>query len=550
MVEMPAKWDVEADVVVLGTGAAGLTAAITAHDEGAKVCLVEKAPMVGGTTAFSGGVPWIPNNHHFNDVDYGQGTDSREDALTYLRFLARGQVRDEILEVLVDNGPEMIKHIEDNTDLQFIWSGQPDYHPEKPGAKRAGRSLGPPAFDSNTLGEWKNKVRLAPIFCLPLSWNEIEEANSLVFPTRLDYEEIGRRMTDGIMGMGMAFIGYLLKACLERGIEPLLETAAKELITRDERVVGVRAERGGDSFYISARKGVILACGGFEWNEELKARFLPGPTPLPLSPPSCEGDGLKMAMALGADLGNMTGYWGTPASLIPGEECDGKQLTRLTIGERQLPHAMVVNRYGKRFMNESHNYNDITKAFGVFDANDYEYTNLPAWSIFDQQFREKYAVLTVMPGMPTPEWVTEADTIEELAKKTGIDPEGLTSTIGRFNSFAREGVDSDFRRGESYYDQCVADPTNTPNPCLGTIEKPPFYAMPVYPGALGTKGGPVVNRNGQVMHVSGNAIEGLYAAGNAMAGVTGPGYGGAGGTIGPAMTWGYIAARHAAGLKK
>lgn len=546
MAMIPQTWDIETDIVVVGTGGSGLTAAIVAHDHGASVTLIEKSPKVGGATAFSGGVPWIPNNHHFNDVDYGQGTDSREDALTYLRFLAAGHVKEELIEAFVDSGPAMIKYIEDHTDLKFIWSGQPDYHPEKPGAKRCGRSMGPPTFDSNLLGKWKNSLRLAPIFCLPLAWDEIEAANSLVFPTRLDFELIGKRLGEGLVGMGMAMIGYLLKACLDRGIEPLLETPARDLIADEGKVIGLVAQRDGKDFFIRSRKGVILASGGFEWNDELKAQFLPGPNPLPLSPPSCEGDGLKMAMAVGAALGNMTGYWGTPASFIPGEECDGRQLTRLTIGERQLPHAIVVNRFGKRFMNESHNYNDITKAFWTFDANSYDYIHLPAWSVFDQQFRDKYAVLTVMPGMPTPEWVTEANTIEELARKTGIDPDGLRNTIEHFNQYAREGIDPDFRRGQSYYDQAVADPTNTPNPCLGTIEKPPFYALPVYPGALGTKGGPAVNTNGQVLHVSGNAIEGLYAAGNVMAGVTGPGYGGAGGTIGPGMTWGYIAARHAA----
>ncbi len=549
MVNKAQKWDFETDVIVVGTGGAGLTAAIVAHDHGAKVELLEKASKIGGTTAFSGGVPWIPNNHHFNDVDYGQGSDSREDALTYVRFLAAGKVDDNLIETLVDTGPEMIKYIEDHTDLKFIWSGQPDYHPEMPGAKKAGRSLGPPRFDSNLLGKWKEYLRLAPIFCLPLDWNEIEAANSLVFPTQLDFELIGQRMSEGTVGMGMAFVGYLLKACLDSGIEPRLETRVRNLVIDGGRVIGIQAEKDGTNFLIGAQKGVILASGGFEWSEELKGRFLPGPSPLPLSPPSCEGDGLKMAMSVGADLGNMAGSWGTPASVIPTEECDGKQLTRLTIGERQLPHAMVVNRYGKRFMNESHNYNDITKVFNVFDPNTYDYPNVPAWSIFDQQFRDKYGVLTVMPDMPTPEWLTQADSIEELAQKAGIDPEGLKVTTERFNRFARTGVDEDYNRGQSYYDMAVADPNHTPNPCLGTIEKAPFYALPVYPGTLGTKGGPVVNVNGQVMHISGNVIEGLYAAGNVMAGTTGPGYGGAGGTIGPGMTWGYISGKHAAQQK-
>jgi len=256
-----------------------------------------------------------------------------------------------------------------------------------------------------------------------------------------------------------------------------------------------------------------------------------------------------MATAVGADLANMSEIWGVPTSFVPTDEHDGKQLYRITMAERCLPHTIMVNRYGRRFVDEAHNYNDVAKVFRTFDPVPFDYTNDPAWCVFDQQYRDRYWVLmTSMPGDGMdPEWLPMADTLEELARKVGIDAENLKATVDRFNGFAREGVDPDFNRGGTAYDRYCGDPRNQPNPCLGTIEQPPFYALPVYIGTIGTKGGPRTNADGQVLNAFGEAIEGLYAAGNVMASVSGPAYGGGGFTIGLAMTWGYIAAKHAAG---
>jgi succinate dehydrogenase/fumarate reductase flavoprotein subunit len=202
-----------------------------------------------------------------------------------------------------------------------------------------------------------------------------------------------------------------------------------------------------------------------------------------------------------------------------------------------------VNRKGKRFVNEAHNYNDMMKPFFNFDPVDYERPNLPAWLVFDQAYMDKYALQTYVPGMPIPKWVTSAESIEALATIIDVDAVGLADTIRRFNGFAVEGVDKDFRRGESVYDHFYGDPGHEPNPNLGEISKGPYYALQVFPGAIGTKGGAKVNARSQVLNVNGSPIEGLYAAGNVMAGITGPGYPGAGGTIGAAMTFGYIAGR-------
>ncbi|MCP4595988.1 FAD-binding protein [Neptuniibacter sp.] len=544
MATKPEKWDLETDVLVVGSGGSGLTAAMVAHDMGSRVTLIEKTDKIGGATALSGGFPWIPNNHLEKELGI---PDSREEALTYMTFITQRRVDDELVEVLIDKGPEMLKYIEDKVGLRFSVSSMPDYHAEKIGGKVKGRSLGPPAFDTNLLGEkWKDKIRPAPITMIPISWAEFEASDAMANPKNLDFKKMAENMTKGIVGMGMATVGYLLKGCLDRDIELLLKSRARELVLEDGRVIGLKAEKDGQGFCIRASQGVILASGGFEWNEELKNAFIPGPDLQALSHPANEGDGHRMAMAVGAELGNMSEFWGQPAAIRPGEEYEGRQLVRITMGERSLPHAIMVNRNGRRFVDEAHNYSDIAKTFCAVDPVAHDHCNFPAWVIFDQQFRERYGVLTVFPDAPDPDWLIKAETLEDLAGKAKIDAKGLKATVERFNGFAREGVDPDFHRGASAYDKWGGDANHKPNPSLGTIENPPFYAMSIVLGTLGTKGGPRTDVNGQVRHIMGGIIQGLYAAGNVMASTSGPGYGGAGNTIGAGMTWGYIAAKHAA----
>ncbi|MFO8101327.1 MAG: FAD-dependent oxidoreductase [Dehalococcoidia bacterium] len=543
MATKPQKWDLETDVLVLGSGGAGLTAAIIARDEGSDVVLLEKTSKIGGATAVSGGFPWIPNNH----LEPKEGiSDSREDALTYMRFIADGQVDDELIVAFVDNAPVMMKYIEEKVGLKTVISEMPDYHDGKPGGKVKGRSLGPDSFDSNELGEWKNRLRQAPVVMFPTSWEEYEKSNAKADPSQLDYVKLANNMMAGIVGMGMSTAAHLLKGCLDRGVEPVMKARAMEFIQdEDGRVIGVRAEKEGKDFYVRASQGVILATGGFEWNEELRKKFVPSPDFLPLSPPGNEGDGLKMAIAIGAELGNMHQIWGVPSCQVPGEEYDGKPLGRMTMGERTMPHAIMVNRQGRRFVDESFNYSDVAKVFCDVNPVTYEHVNVPAWLVFDQQFKDKYLFFVTPPGEPVQEWVIQADTAEELATKAGFDPEGFKATLERFNEFAQKGEDPDFGRGSTAYDRYQGDPNHKPNDALGTVEKPPFYAVPIMRGALGSKGGPATNVNGQVKHIMGGVIEGLYAAGNAMASTSGPGYAGAGNTIAAGMTWGYIAARHA-----
>jgi succinate dehydrogenase/fumarate reductase flavoprotein subunit len=538
-------WDVEADVVVIGSGAAGLTAALAAHEAGAKVVVIEKASKIGGASAVSGGVVWIPNNHHMAEVGI---PDSRSEAIAYVTRLADGRSDERLIATFLDTAPQMLRFVEGATSLAFTsLAHYPDYHPEFSGGKPGGRSLDPGLFDSNDLGEWKKKLRRSPIFGMTaMSVTEATEWGVFSKPLKLPFKLLGERLSKGFVCYGGALVGRLLKANLDRGILPLLETSARELLVEDGRVAGVRVTRGEVEQRIRARKGVILASGGFEWNAKLAAQFLGGPLTHPNSPPCNEGDGLLLAMSLGADLANMNEAWWCPSVLIPGEEYDGRPLHRGDFATRSMPHSIIVNRAGARFVNEAQNYNDLMKPFFSFDPLAYERPNLPAWIILDQQYLTRYALLTFMPGQTAPEWLPRADTLGELATAVGIDPQGLDATVVRFNRFAVEGRDPDFHRGESLYDRFYGDPDHAPSPNLGTLEKPPFYALQIHPGAIGTKGGAKVTSDAQVLRVDGEAIPGLYAAGNVMAGVTGPGYPGAGATIATAMTFGYLAGSHAA----
>jgi len=544
MTEIPEKWDLETEVLVIGTGGAGLTAAILAHDQGAKVTVIERSDRVGGTTAVSGGGIWIPLNHRMEEKGR---KDDRDSALKYCKTLVRGKSPDALVETFVDTGHEMLKYMETYTPVRFEATKMPDYHMEIEGAG-TGRTLGPLLFNINDLGDSGAKLRRSALINvnLPMTFSDLEEWEAFTKPQQIPFDVIAERMEAGLLGFGESLVGALYRGCLDRGVDPILKTRARELVLESGEVVGIKAEQEGRDYYIRAHKAVILASGGFEWSEELKAVFLPGEITHPSSPPFNEGDGLKMAMAAGAMLGNMSEAWGWSAVQIHGEEYEGRILSRGILPEKALPHCILVNGRGKRFVNEAADYNTMFKPLWAIDANTGNYANLPAFYILDEQYHEKYVFLTALPKEPYPPWIIQGNTVEELAQNAGIDPVGLKETCERFNRFAVEGIDPDFDRGKSTFDHYWGDDEQPANPSLGTIEKPPFYAIRVHVGALGTKGGPRTNEKGQVLHVSGRPIPGLYAAGNVMAGVSGPIYWGGGGTIGPAMTFGYICGRNAA----
>lgn len=536
----------ETDVIVLGSGASALTAALAAKGHGCNVMVFEKADKIGGTSAWSGGMIWVPNNPHMIAAGI---KDSREEALSYLQSLSHDLIRPDLAESFVDHGPEMVSWLEENTSVKFqLVADFPDYHPEHPGGKpTGGRSLECPLISFDDLGANKDLVTVGYNYgTAPITMEESHLGSAV--PIKVSASERARRAENDERGCGQALIGHLYRACLEAEIEITTGARAVELITENERVTGVVIKKAEAELTVHARGGVILGTGGFEWNRELVRDFLRGPMTSPVSVPTNEGDGLVMCMRIGAALGNMREAWWMPAVEAPGDRGDGLNPTYLFAAERARPRSIMINKKGQRFTNEASNYNAFGAAFHEQDVARFEYSNLPCWYIFDQEHLDLYGTIDTAPGNPAPNWITKAQSLEELADKVGADSQGLLNTVSRWNTNVSNCRDEDFHRGESAHDTWWGDPLvkGTPQATLGPIENGPFYAIEVKSGALGTKGGPKTDKNGAVLNVDGGVIRGLYAAGNVMASPMGMTYGGAGGTLAPGMVFGFLAGRDAA----
>lgn len=529
------SWDHEVDVVVLGSGGAGLTAALAAVVAGASVEVYEKAATVGGTTAVSGGIVWIPAHNRSPDGDL-----TPADALKYLRAQSLGSMDDELVETFVRTGPAMLDFIEAHSGLHFeIATGFPDYRPELPGGQpTGGRSLSAAPFDLAQLGEWATQIT-----SFPADWSNV----GFDAETRARLHAAIDERTGHLCVAGTALIAGLLKGLLDAGVTPHTNARAEELIAEGGEITGVRVALPERTISVRARRGVILGTGGFEWDPALAQAFLRGPMHGAVSPPNNTGDGLRMAMARGADLANMGEAWWVPIVQIPGDTIEGKPRSRSVRLERTRPRSIIVNSAGQRFVNEACDYNSMAGAFHYLDPRG-GYVNDRGWMIFDSVHLQRYGFLGIEPGQPVPDWFCESADLAELAAKTGIDPDGLTRTVENFNRHAASGEDPEFGRGSSAYDGYWGDDSATTQAgkTLGPIDTAPYYAVPVSIGAMGTKGGPRTDRDARVLHVGGEPIPGLFAAGNAMGGVTGRAYGGAGGTLGPAMVFGYRAGHAAA----
>jgi 3-oxosteroid 1-dehydrogenase len=535
----------EVDIVIIGAGAAGLTAALAAHESGASVAIIEKGEQLGGTAAISGGIVWIADNPQMQAAGVA---DSVEDALAYFRSLNHGEMDDDVLQAFAREGPVALRFLEEADAIKLsILPGYPDYYLDRPGARaEGGRALDNELFDFRSLGDWaQNVFSDGVIQRMMLRETPLGGASGYVDPA-----EMQRRAELDLRGFGQALVGRLLKACLDRGIKPRLGCKGHRLQIVDGRVTGVDFDHQGDRAAINARRGVILATGGFEWDDALKATFLRGPLTTPASPPGNTGDGLKMAMAAGAGLGNMTSAWWAPTLAPEGSTwADGQQRAAPVLIERTLPHTIMVNRSGRRFCNEANNYSSLAGAFHSFDPATYGYPNLPAYLIFDDQYRQRYPIGTVMPGAPLPDWIKRADTLDALAQSISVDPAQLGETVASFNTHARNGEDPQFGRGTGVYDRFYGDRSRAGAAAtLGALEVAPFYAVELKSGALGTNGGARTNAAAQILDVAGEPIPGLYGAGNVIACPTGSVYAGAGGTLGPALTFGFIAGRSAARL--
>ena len=530
------------DVIVLGTGVAGLVAAIAAHDAGASVGLYDKSDLVGGTTAMSGGIIWMPNNHLQAEAGV---EDSREMALAYLDALSLDMIDSDMAAAFVDQGPQALRYIHEHTPCEFsLLATYPDYHPEHPGGLPAGgRSVDNLVFPYPSLGEWAAKIRNQR-GAMPVALGETPLGGATTAPAP---ELLQSRIANGENGMGLALTGGLLRACLDRGIEPQLSWRADHLVQTEGRVTAVRFQTPDGEQVVEAGNGVVVATGGFEFNEELTKSFLRGPMTGPAGSPENTGDGLTMSIEAGARLANMGNAWWVPVTPIPGETQFGAPKMHLILLERTRPGSLMVNRTGRRFCNEAGNYNAMGGVFHQFDPVSFDYPNLPAWLIFDHTHQQRYEVATVPPGDTVPEWMAMGETPEALAEAIEVDPTTLAETIARFNEHAAAGHDPDFHRGKSAYDTFNGD-QSLPGieATLAPLAQGPFYAIRIEQGSLGTNGGPKTDARGRVLAQRGGVIDGLWAAGNVMAAPTGLVYGGAGGTIGPALTFGWIAGRDAA----
>jgi 3-oxosteroid 1-dehydrogenase len=526
-----------ADVIVVGAGGAGLMAALAAAKAGAAVILLEKAPRLGGTAAVSGGIVWAPMNDHIAPDD----ADDRAAALAYFGALEGGDLRPDVLAGFVDHAAAAVRFIEDNSRVRFApLQGYPDYYIDRPGARpQGGRALDSGLFPYAELGEWRERIAVATAYPVTVAETPLGGATSFPAP-----EVMAARMARDERGFGQSLVAGLLEACLEAGVEIRLDTRVAALASEGGQIVGVETENAGR---IAAHRGVIVTTGGFEWNADLSRCFLKGPLAYPASPPTNTGDGLKMLMAAGAALGNMTSAWWCPT--IVTEECwdDGSPRAVPVLIERTLPGSIIINGKGVRFCNEAVNYSAIAGAFHAFDPGQYAYANTPSWLVFDDAYKQRNAVATALPGGDVPAWMVMAPDLAALAGAVGVPGDALMETVARFNGLALAGKDTDFGRGDSSYDRFYGD-RSQPGALatLGPLQAGPFYAVPLHMGALGTNGGARTDDAGRVLGHDGAVIAGLYAAGNVMAAPTGGIYAGAGGTLGPALTYGWLAGRAAA----
>lgn len=559
----------EFDVVVVGSGAGAMTAAVVAADKGLSVLVVEKADQYGGTSALSGGGIWIPNNHYFKVIG---GNDSEELAWTYLKAAVGDRVDEKRLRTYLKKAPEMIAWLEQYTRVRYaVAEKYPDYYQDLPGALAGGRSLDPELFDLSQLGDELHALREgAPGNMLMgrIAWTarHAHKAMSksrgwrlmiigLMLRYKLDFawrRKTGSRR-DRRTALGNALVASLRVSMMDRKIPLWLKTDFRELIEEAGRVCGVVVERDGQVLRIAARKGVVLGSGGFEQNQTLRDKYLPQPNKVAWSATPAganTGAALEAAQKLGAATDLMEWGWWAPSLLVPGED-----RARGVFAERAFPGAIVVNGEGRRFVNEAAPYLEFVDAM-YRDNTLSGGKTIPSWVVFDSKFRFNYAMGPLMPAQIMPdsrlrkEWLNKvyfkADSLDALAAQIGVDAAGLKSTVERVNGFARTGKDEDFARGGNVFDRYYGDSNISPNPCLAPMEKGPYYAMPMYAGDIGTKGGLLTDEHARVLCESGEPIAGLYAIGNTSASVMGTTYPGAGGTLGPAMTFGYVAAGHLA----
>lgn len=542
----------EIDVIVAGSGAAGMTAALTAAKHGLKVVVIDSSAYFGGSTARSGGGIWIRNN----PINQAEGVeDSLAEAEEYLAAVAGEFAPRELQRAFLVHGPAMVQFLLDHTPLKFRrMAGYSDYYPELPGGKPDGASIEPEIFDGNLLGSELSKLNppyIDPpagvvIYAADYKWLclakvTFQGARVAARAVRRYLEACLRRRKP--LTMGQALAAGLRAGLMAAGVPVWLDTPLLDLsIDEQGRVDGVRVRQDGIDTLLKAKLGVIVATGGFERNLAMRQEFQKQPIGVDwtLGAVDNTGAGIRAGRRAGADLALMDdAWWGPSVPLAPGQPY-------FCLSERSLPGSILVNARGLRFVNESAPYHDVVNAMYQQEL---AADGSGVWLITDQNYRNRYLFRDILPGLALPQaWfdhkaVFKAASLSELAEQIKVPVESLEATVDTFNGYARTGEDLEFRRGDSAYDRYYADPGIKPNPSLGELRKAPFYAFRMVPGDLGTKGGLRTDGHARVLRADGSVIEGLYAAGNASASVMGRSYAGNGSTLGPAMTFGFIAAK-------
>jgi len=557
------------DVLIIGSGAGGLSTAITAKKAGLDVVIIEKDKFFGGTTAFSGGVLWIPGNPHA--VRAGV-PDTREAARTYLINETGNAFDAQSIDVFLDQGPRMLEFFERETEAKFVLSNYPDYHPDVGGGAPIGRSVTAAPFDARQLGPEIKRLRppLATITFIGMMFNSSNEDLKHFFRATRSVSSalyVAKRLASHLKDLllyrrgvqitsGNALVGRLAKTVFDLKIPLLTETSAQRLLVGNDGVEGAVVQSPDGQFTITARRGVVLACGGFPHDGDRIAKAYPhlarGAGHFSPTPSGNTGDGIRLAEGAGGvceiKFPNAAAWM--PVSRVPMR--GGKAGAFPHLVDRYKPGVIAVNRHGQRFTNESNSYHDVGAAM-IADSDGQPET--AAWLICDHATIRRYGLGYAKPA-PVPiglyvrnGYLLTAPTLRELAMKMGVPPEALEATVKRYNEGAVDGVDPEFGRGSTAFNRFLGDPENKPNPNVAPIGKGPYYALKIIMGDLGTFDGLTTDVVGRVLDHSGHAIRGLYAVGNDRASIMGGNYPGAGITLGPIMTFGYVTGRHLAGLQ-
>jgi 3-oxosteroid 1-dehydrogenase len=559
----------EVDLLIVGSGAGSICAALVARALGRSVLIVEKQARVGGSTAISGGVLWVPDNPLMAEEglpdSYARARTYLDAAVSYTAPCTSEARREAFLKV----GPPMVEFLRERGMRFFRPEGWSDYYDDLPGGEPRSRCLMAPLYDARALGDWAPLLARSPVGAgMPVHSHELTPlylvrrtwAGKRMAVT-LGARMLRARLTGAdLVSNGAALQGRMLEIALREGIPIATQTPVRDLVTEGERVVGVRVETPeGASIRVRARDGVLLNAGGFSRNGRLRARFGPAPTVdrWTAANPGDTGEVLEAAMALGAATDNLDAFWWVVTSLgLDGTWPEGTTMPDGSIApwmhhlDLALPHSILVDSTGARYCNESASYMEVGERMHARHAENGR--AIPSWTIFDARHRERYPWGSAMPGVTPPAWIEsgymkKADSLAALANACGIDAAGLAATVERWNGFCETGVDVDFARGERQFDRCHGDPTVRPNPNLGAISKPPYSAVPMFPSDVGTAGGLVTDAWARVLREDGRPIERLYATGNTTASVMGRSYPGAGASIAASFVFAFIAAHHAAG---